>query len=166
MVKWGVRLIGLLFIFEAAWDLYILFTAQNNAIRFVGISGGIHYGDKYVEILAWIAACLFAYIGYRLLTLHTEGRTWALIILWPAAILSGISLALFMILPILSFASSKEISMGLYLFNNKLRSITNPNSVLLIIGLFFLFYAIQVWFLMRQDVKNEFQKPTKAKELT
>ncbi len=165
MVKWGVRLIGLLFIFEAVWDLYYLFTDGNNAVRFVGFSGGISYGDNYTEILAWIIACALAYIGYRLLRFHTEGRAWALIILWPTAVLSGISLLVFMILPIASFASSKEISMKLYVFDKSFE-INDPVSVLLIFGSFFLFYAIQVWFLMRRDVKIEFQKTEEAKEIS
>jgi len=158
MKKWGIRLIGMSFLFGAILTLIDTLTGKSKG--FMGFTFTTPYP---IDFMAWIGIYVQAYTGYYLLKLDHQGREWALIILWISAFSSVFGLV---ILPLKNHVSPFAT---LSVTSNSL-NYTFKSSLLAVLGSAFLFYAIQIYFLMRNDVKAEFHqqeiKSNKSEEQT
>jgi hypothetical protein len=152
MGKWIIRLIGISFLFGALLNLFGLITGINPPHGFLGLSW-VSPSAQF-DIMAWVGVCVIAYIGYRLVRLHPQGRLWALIVLWYTILGFGLTFVYSAIkapIPLTSIAVTVNFLGHSYKLNK-------PGSYLILSGIVFLLYATQIYFLMRKDVKMEFQK--------
>ena len=160
MKKWGIRAIAMYFLFGAISTLIELIIGLTKGIPllkgFMGIKWVItHGGEPIMDLMAWIGVCISGYIAYHLFMLHTEGRIGALIILWLSVISAGFGF-IFSLIWLGKFSTWNTSYMTFHILNRSIR-LESPINLLLLIIIFFLFYAIQIYFLMRKDVKAEFQ---------
>jgi hypothetical protein len=148
MTKWGIRLIAVSFLLGMMLNLFGLITGINPPHGFLGfswVSPSVQF-----DIMAWIGLCVNLYIGYHLLKFKDQGRIWALTILWISAFSSVFGLVLFYFGNHLSPISMVPVTA--HYFNYSFKS-----SLLLISGIAFALYVIQICFLMSKDVKTVFQ---------
>ncbi|MBC7877379.1 MAG: hypothetical protein H7Y59_09445 [Anaerolineales bacterium] len=162
MRKLGIYLIGILFLLQALSDLIALITGTHSPTGFMGITYVIPY---QFDVMGWVGVLIQAYVGFCLLRLDNQGRIWALVVLWPAVILSGLFLVILIISSVLHLSLLTSISWTLNIFNKSLR-IDGPVIRFLLSAIFFLFYTVQVCLLTSRDVKMEFQKQEYSKEIS
>src|SRR5215510_5940267 len=98
MKKWGVRLIGISFLFGAMTIYFNTITKQNPPRGLMGFSFYYASGPSpasmtpQLDIVALIGLCANLYVAYNLLRLKNQGRVWALIVLWLSVLLSVVGL--------------------------------------------------------------------------
>jgi len=147
MTKFGVRLLGMLFI---AWGV----------INVVGLIRGCNPLGTPIQVFLgpinispWFEACLRIYTGILLIGLKSTGRFWALLILW-FGLLSSIILT--------GYIFYQE---GIEDFAIKIVSACRAPihfvgiNALLIVAVVATMYAIPAYFLMQKRTKYLFQKP-------
>jgi hypothetical protein len=150
MKVWGIRLIGMFFLVGAILNLFGIITGINPPHGFMGlswVSSSIEF-----DIMAWIGTFVFAYIGYHLLKLRSQGRIWALILLWISVlriVFAFIYTAIKIPAPLTSITLVANYPGHSY-------TLDKPGIFLVLMGISFLFFAIPTYFLMRKDVKMEF----------
>lgn len=159
MNKLGVRLIALVFIIGAITDVYGLVTGTRHAQGGLGFDLGLTYNGKPIDVMAWMEVVVLLYAGIQLLRFHPSGRNWALFIFWVMTVFAGIFL--FWFIGSLATASI-QISNPPWLSENS-RSIF---AILLLIGIIIVFCLVPIYFLMREDVKQLFEKPVAVEGTT
>lgn len=157
MRKWGIRLIGIFFLFWAISDLVRLIKGIRPPRGFMGVDLGITYNGETIGIMAWIGVCVLVYTGFCLLKLNPQGHKWALILLWLSILKLVLALVLIIILSLKSHTSPASLMTSVNYLSYSIK-FDKPGSFLALTGVSFLFYAIQIYFLMRNDVKMEFQR--------
>ena len=164
MSKWGVRLIGVGFLVWAAINVYSL-------IRNPGYSGGfpvIHLylytynGIGQVDLMGWIGVAILCYIGFYLIRFNRKGRTWALIILWPNAIIFTVAMIAtcvsFFSQPVLQYLSHSIFSS--YTWQSLSEQYDTSVKLMYLFGMAFLLSVVPLYYLLRKDTKSLFQKNT------
>ena len=159
MKKWGVRLIGMLFLFGAITTYLDIITQRNPPRGFLGMALGFYSGPSpeemtsQLDLMALVGLCIYLYVAYNLLTHKNQGRIGALVVLWLSVFQSVFGLFL---LSFKNHVSLTEMPITFELFNRSfsLSLLAWASTVLLL-------YAIQIYFLMRKDVKMEFQSQGK-----
>lgn len=136
MNKWGVRLIGFLFLIEAIYYFLPLITKTWHPTGFWEID--------------LVYAIVFLYTGIQLLRFHPSGRNWALFILWLSTLLSGF----FLVWISLSLTTTSIYFANPQWLNESSRPIF---ALLLFVGAVIIFLFVPIYFLMRKDVKQLFQ---------
>jgi hypothetical protein len=157
MRRWGIRLIGIFFLFWAISNLFGLIEGIRPPRGFMGIDLGITYNGESIGIMAWIGVCVLAYTGLCLLMLNPQGHKWALILLWLSVLKLVLALVLIIILSLKSQIVPTSLTTSINYLSYSIK-IDKSGSFLAITGISFLFYAIQIYFLMRNEVKTEFQR--------
>jgi len=157
MRRWGIRLIGIFFLFWAISNLFGLIDGTRPPRGFMGIDLGITYNGETIGIMAWIGVSVLAYTGLCLLMLNPQGHKWALILLWLSILKLVLALVLVIILSLEAHTSPTSLITSVNYLSYSIK-IDKPGSFLAITGVSFLFYAIQIYFLMTNDVKTEFQR--------
>jgi len=156
MRKWIVRLIGISFLFGAITAYVAIVTKKNPTHGFLGFSFSFLSGSSpesmtsQLDIMALIGLCANLYIAYNLLKFKNQGRIWALVVLWLSAFSLVIGLAL--------MSSRNHLSPTEILANFNFLNHSFNLPLLALAGTTLLFYVIQICFLMRKDVKMEFQR--------
>lgn len=154
MKKWGVRLIGILFLLWAISEGIALANGTSRA-PFYFVTDNIR-----LNVITPIEICLLLYISVQLMLFAKNGRTWALIMLSWAVLRIGVVLVF-----ILSWAAfNTPLKLGNYQVAYKLdMGFIKPDSPLLIsisaIGMFIVILT-SLYFLLRKDVKALFEPPT------
>ena len=143
MKKWGVRLIGILFLLSAVSAFGKLF--KGGEASFWGI---------YINIFGWdisslVNICVSFYIGYSLLKFNKMGRTWALTLLW----LGVFSSAWAFVFSLTAIKANQTIDtrfgeIDAFLF-----------IILLYLGIF-IALSVPLYYLERRDIKALFEPPT------
>jgi uncharacterized protein YacL len=158
MKKWVIRLIGISFVFGAI--LMLIDTITGKSKGFLGFTFTTPYP---VDFMAWIGIYLQSYTGYYLLRLDHQGRKWALIILWISAFSSVFGL-------IILSLKNRVSPLATLSFTSNYVNYTFKSSLLAVLSSALLFYTMQIYFLMRKDVKAEFHqqeiKSDKSEEQT
>lgn len=157
MKKWGVWLISISFLVGAVLNYLDVILQKNPSYGFVGFHFQYNSGPSpsalvpQFDPMALVGLCVNLYIAYNLFKFRNDGRVWALVVLWLYALNFMVWFVLFCIKNHVSPFSMIDFSVSFsnYIFNCPL---------ILLSGVPFLFYIIQVYFLMRKDVKAEFQK--------
>jgi hypothetical protein len=157
MRRWGIRLLGIFFLFWAISDLVGLIKGTHPPRGFMGIDLGITYNGESIGIMAWIGVCVLAYTGFCLLRLNPQGHKWALILLWLSILKLVLALVLIIILSLKSQIVPTALTTSINYLSYSIK-LDKSGSFLAITGVSFLFYAIQIYFLTRNDVKTEFQR--------
>jgi hypothetical protein len=157
MKKWGVRLIGCGFIVWAISNLYNLITGTAHIKGFMGFDLVITYNGNETGILAWVGVYILCYAGIQLIRLDIRGRTWALIMFWPATVFMGIFFLITVFSSIFSWPLGSSIIFPFFNFQWS-GEITGPIMLPLVAGLLFIFNAIPLYFLTREDIKRLFLK--------
>ena len=160
MKKWGIRATGVLFLFwglSALIELIIgLIKGTPSLIGFMGIKWVFTYGGESIptiDVMAWIGIYFMLLTGYYLFRLHAEGRVLALIFLWISILRMAFAFV-YMAIEIPKPLNSLGVAFNYFSHSYKLNS---PGTFLITTGGVFLFYAVQIYFLMRKDVKMEFR---------
>src|SRR6187455_973965 len=92
MRKWGVRLIAVSFLFGAITAYIDITIKQNWRPGFLGFSILFMSGSSpesmtsQFNVMALIGLCVNLYIAYQLLKFKSQGRIWALVVLWISAL--------------------------------------------------------------------------------
>ncbi len=161
MNKWGVRLISCYFFIWAISDVYKLISGTRHAKGFLGFHLTYHGENINIDSMAWAGVVILVYAAFQLLRFHPSGRYWALTVLWVSTLLSGFSFIWLIVLLANAFYNGTGID-----FSNPkwLGEDSRPIAALLLFVGAFLFYFISVYFLMRKDVKQLFQKPVTTGE--
>ncbi len=165
MKKWGVWLISISFFIGAITNYFDIITQRNPPHGFMGFSFFYESGLSpaslvpQFDVMALIGLCVNLYIAYNLSKFRNDGRIGALIVLWLSTLLLGFSLfyiAIKISTPLTSLGTAVNY-LGLSY------NINQPGTFLTMAGSVFTFYIIQIYFLMRKDVKAQFQKPVNIK---
>jgi len=140
MKKWGVRLIGILFLLLAIGDASSLMGGTSNGFIIYTL-GGIR-----LDITNIITFCLNSYIGFQLIRVNNSGRILAILILWWG-ILSSACVFIF------SLSATKP--------NQILDTRVGEIDAFLYIILFFAatiaMYSMLLYYLERKDIKALFE---------
>lgn len=104
--------------------------------------------------MALIGLCVYVYIAYNLLKLNEQGRIWALVILWISVLRFVFSFIYTVIKSPVSWTSLSMVAT----YPGHSYILNTPSIFLVSTGIVLLLYALPIYFLMRQDIKLEFQK--------
>lgn len=159
MNKWGVRLIGCLFLIRAISDAYPLIVNNGNA-EDLGWRV-LFFGANLSGFMPWLVITLLIYIGAQLLRFQPSGRDWALIILWLSTLAWGGILiwVIFLIAKAFFYNETMELS-----HSSWFGEIRGPIPTILLLAGVFIAYFVLSYYLMRKDVKFLFEKPVAAEE--
>ena len=159
MKKWGIRLISVCFWLGAVATCFDIITKENPPRGFLGISFSLFSGSSpesmtsQLDIMALIGLCVYVYIAYNLLKSNEQGRIWALAILWISVLRFVFSFIYTVIkspMPWTSISMVANYPGHSYILNA-------PGIFLVSTGVVLLLYALPIYFLMRKDVKMDFQ---------
>jgi hypothetical protein len=156
MNKWGVRLIGACFFVMATSDFYKLITGNGRTNGFLGFDLGLKRYGNPIEVMAWIEAAFFIYVGVQLLRFRPSGRYGALLVLGLASIGSGFGLVLVIAILINHFITGT--SHPFTASNMWLGEIGEGIVAGVVMTGIFISFFIPAYFLMRKDVKPLFDK--------
>ncbi|MFZ5880072.1 MAG: hypothetical protein ACOY0R_11935 [Chloroflexota bacterium] len=156
MKKWGVRLIGILFLLQAISTTI----AYANGIS-PSFSGYVEVDNVKLDITTPILICLFLYAGFQLARCKESGRIWALILLWPSVIAS----LLFFVEALVTYnspivAGKWKIGLEVFWLWGQEKTILDSPIRVFVVGLFMIFYLVPLYYLLRKDVKALFEPPT------
>lgn len=154
MNKWGVRLIGLFFIVWAMQLAIRLITGNHPPHGFLFLVVDI----DGIDLAAWIGVCVLVCIGYRLLALDPRSRFWALIMLWFLSIGYGWYF-LKTIISVFSHSSLDPITLNFWPSQWNSPKLESTEIQLGVTLATFLYFAIPLYYLLRKDVKQLFQRP-------
>lgn len=144
MKKWGVRLIGVLFLLWAVKDTFALADGTSNGfLKYV-------VGDIWIDVSTPIQICLFLYAGFQVIRLDKSGRTWALIMLFWNILWSGLALFFLFSIPI----------NGTLMFHSIFGDLNASQGVIINIVWITLMFLIPLFYLLRKDIKALFEPPT------
>jgi hypothetical protein len=168
MNKWGVRLIACLFFIRAISDIYELIantgSAEGSSLGWRVIIGGANLSS----FMAWVEIIILVFAGVQLLRFQPSGRYWALFTLWISTLVSGVFLIRMIVGVTKAFYQHEPIEAYFTIsfgdtVGNKVEGVIPL--LLLFVGAF-VFYLVPVYFLMRKDVKQLFEKPVAVEGTT
>ena len=160
LTKLGVRLIGIFFFIRAVADVYGLITHTRSAEGFLGFYMNFNDdGKPIIDIMAWVGVVIMIYVCFQLFRFHPSGRNWALTIYW-LLLLEGAGYSIWLIISwVKDFFGGKDFSFALNINNPVWQGeVSGLFAILLYFGVVVVFIFIPVYFLMRKDVKQLFQK--------
>ncbi len=155
MKKWGVRLIGILFLLWAVSSFIDWLRGSEEG--FLGFYINI-FGSNISPL---VEVFILLYTSYYIFKFDKRGRIWALILLWPSSIAS----LLFFIKTLVTYNSPIVVvkwTVGLEVFwlQGQEKTILDMPIRVLVVGLFMILSLAALYYLLRKDIKALFEPPT------
>jgi hypothetical protein len=154
MNKWGVRLIAVFLFIWAISDLHNLITGNELTPVFIGFDLMLNRDGIPIHVMAWVEALVLVYAGVQLLRFNPCGRYGALTMLLINTIRAGGYLIWMIVIMVVGLYHSGSD----FWWQFSLVDGVSYFSFLFAMVIFFVYYFIPTYYLMRRDVKQLFQK--------
>lgn len=159
MNKWGVRLIAVYVFLWAISDFYKLITGNGRTHGFFGFVWMFSNNGNSIDFMAWLQAIVLVGVGINLLRFQSGGRYWALFIFWWTSIMSAGFLIWMIVVSVIDLSKGEipglAVNLNNLIWGGEIRGFSAAFYYFVVI---LIFYFIPLYFLMRKDIKQLFEK--------